>query len=94
MKPEIQKNYLSNVKTIVDFRKKYFFKLASGDTFKNKKEELKIINEYIDQFLKSSQSQILKTFQNTTNKFNNLDPEIKLSIQQYEKDLYDSRDED
>ena len=94
LKPEIQKNYLSNVKTIVDFRKKYFFKLASGDTFKNKKEELKIINEYIDQFLKSSQSQILKTFQNTTNKFNNLDPEIKLSIQQYEKDLYDSRDED
>ena len=94
LKPEIQKNYLSNVKTIVDFRKKYFFKLASGDTFKNKKEELKIINQYIDQFLKSSQSQTLKTFQNTTNKFNNLDPEIKLSIQQYEKDLYDSRDED
>ena len=57
-------------------------------------EKIKIINEYIDQFLKSSQSQILKTFQNTTNKFNNLDPEIKLSIQQYEKDLYDSRDED
>ncbi len=94
LKPEIENNFSLKVKNIVDFRKKYFFKLASGDTFKNKTNELKNINLHIEKLLTSSQSQILNTFKAAADKFNNLDPDIKLSIQQYEKDLYDARDED
>jgi hypothetical protein len=92
MNPDIENSFIAKVDEIIAFKRKYFFEMVGGDTFTD--ADLLIINNHIKSFLNLN-SQSRKLIRDKVKaKYNKLDKKIKLSIQNYEKDLYEEKEDE